>query len=192
VGTVTRSHGVVGRRVRGSSVDELPSGALRVRVYAGVDPVSKRRHDLIEIIPPGPGVDKQARRARDRLINQVKERRNPRTRATVDQLPERYLDQFDGASRADAAVPDPGPLPLRGRYLPDLKAMRELPDRLCAGGFSRYARSRARLIRTAASRIMPCWCRLRAEPGQRKLRVRLPDRHRGRGILAPVRWSHRG
>lgn len=52
----------------------------------------------------------------------------------MDQLPERYLDQFDGASRADAAVPDPGPLPLRGRYLPDLKAVRELPDRLCAGG----------------------------------------------------------
>lgn len=94
---VTRAQSADERRTRGS-IDKLPSGALRVRVYAGVDPVSKRRHDLIEIIPPGPGADKQARRARDRLINQVEERRNPRTKATVDQLLERYLDQFDGAS----------------------------------------------------------------------------------------------
>jgi integrase/DNA-binding transcriptional regulator YhcF (GntR family) len=71
---------------------------LRVRVYAGVDPVTKRRHDLIEIIPPGPRADREARRVRDRLISQVEERRNPRTKATVDQLLERYLDQFDGAA----------------------------------------------------------------------------------------------
>jgi integrase len=32
------------------------------------------------------------------LISQVEERRNPRTKATVDQLLERYLDQFDGAA----------------------------------------------------------------------------------------------
>ncbi|MGB8257058.1 MAG: integrase, partial [Pseudonocardiaceae bacterium] len=94
---MTRSQGPIPGRSRGS-VDELPSGALRVRVYAGVDPVSKRRHDLIEIIPPGPGADRQARRVRDRLISQVEERRNPRTKATVDQLLERYLDQFDGAA----------------------------------------------------------------------------------------------
>ncbi len=60
--------------------------------------MSKRRYDLIEIVPPGPGADKQARRLRDRLINEVAERRNPRTKATVDQLLERYLDQFDGAA----------------------------------------------------------------------------------------------
>lgn len=94
---MTRSLGAAAGRTRGS-IDELPSGALRVRVYAGVDPVTKRRHDLIEIIPPGPGADKQARRTRDRLISQVGERRNPRTNATVDQLLERYLDQFDGAA----------------------------------------------------------------------------------------------
>jgi hypothetical protein len=41
-------------RVRGG-IDELPSGALRVRVYAGLDPVSKRRHYLTEIIAAGPG-----------------------------------------------------------------------------------------------------------------------------------------
>jgi integrase len=94
---VTQSLGASAGRTRGS-IDELPSGALRVRVYAGVDPVSKRRHDLIEIIPPGPGADKKARWVRDRFINEVEERRNPRTKATVDQLLERYLDQFDGAA----------------------------------------------------------------------------------------------
>ena len=85
---MSRSLEAAAGRTRGS-IDELPSGALRVRVYAGQDPVSKRRHDLIEIIPPGPGADKEARRVRDRLISQVEERRNPRTKATVDQLLER-------------------------------------------------------------------------------------------------------
>lgn len=85
------------QRTRGS-IDELPSGALRVRVYAGLDPVSKRRHYLTEIIAAGPGADRRARAIRDRLISQVEERRNPRTNATVDQLIERYLDQFDGAA----------------------------------------------------------------------------------------------
>jgi hypothetical protein len=70
---------------------------LRVRVYAGVDPVTKRRHDLTEIIPPGPGAERRVRAARDRLISQIEERRHPRTKATVDQLLRRYLDQFDGA-----------------------------------------------------------------------------------------------
>jgi len=85
-------------RDRGS-IDELPSGALRVRVYAGRDPVTKRRHDLIEIIPPGPDTERRARAARDRLISQIEERRNPRTNATVDQHLERYLNQFDGAPK---------------------------------------------------------------------------------------------
>jgi hypothetical protein len=40
-------------RAPAGSIDELPSDALRVRVYAGVDPVTKRRHDLIEVVPPG-------------------------------------------------------------------------------------------------------------------------------------------
>jgi hypothetical protein len=95
--SVTRSQGPIPGRSRGS-IDELPSGALRVRVYAGVDPVSNRRHDLIEIIPPGPEAGRQARRVRDRLISQVEERRNHRTKATVDQLLERYLKQFDGTA----------------------------------------------------------------------------------------------
>ncbi len=87
---------VASGRQRGS-IDVLPSGAFRVRVYAGVDPVTKQRHTLVETIPAGPTAERQACAARDRLLAEVAERRNPRTNATVDQLLERYLDQFDGA-----------------------------------------------------------------------------------------------
>lgn len=46
-------------RSRGN-VEQLPSGALRARVYAGVDPVSNRRHNLTEIIEPGPKAGQRA------------------------------------------------------------------------------------------------------------------------------------
>jgi hypothetical protein len=49
----TRSHAKAPKRrqrARGY-VEELPSGALRVVVYAGIDPVTKRRHYLRETIP---------------------------------------------------------------------------------------------------------------------------------------------
>ena len=46
---------------------------------------------------PGPTAKRTAEATRKRLLNEVAERRNPRTKATVDQLLERYLDQFDGA-----------------------------------------------------------------------------------------------
>ena len=77
------------------NVEVLQSGALRVRVYAGIDPVTKKRHTLTEVIPPGPKAARLAEAARHRLIREVAERRNPRTSATVDQLLDRYLDQFD-------------------------------------------------------------------------------------------------
>jgi integrase len=41
------------KRTRGE-VEELPSGSLRIRVYAGIDPVTRKRHYLTETIPPGP------------------------------------------------------------------------------------------------------------------------------------------
>jgi integrase len=83
------------RRQRGS-IDELPSGALRVRVYAGVDPVTGRRHDLIEIVPPGPGAERRAEQTRVRLLAELQERRNSRTSATVDQLLDQYLALHHG------------------------------------------------------------------------------------------------
>ncbi len=82
------------RRARGT-VDELPSGALRVRVHAGQDPLTGRRHTLVEVIPPGPKAEKLAEEARTRMLNEVDERRNPRTNATVDQLLDRYLKTLD-------------------------------------------------------------------------------------------------
>lgn len=89
-------------RQRGS-VERLPSGSLRVRVYAGVDPLSGKRHYLTEVIPLDADASRestklardQAKKALTRLLNQVDERRNPRTRATVDQLLVRYLELLD-------------------------------------------------------------------------------------------------
>jgi integrase len=82
------------RRTRGS-IDELPSGALRVRVYAGRDPLTKRDHYLTEVIPAGPKAAAEAEKVRTRFLNQVDEQRSPRTRATVDQLMDRYLEVLD-------------------------------------------------------------------------------------------------
>lgn len=81
-----------GRKSNRGSIDRLPSGALRVRVFAGYDPVSKKRRDLVELVPPGPNAERQAEKVRTRLLNQVDEQRHPRTNATVDQLIEKYLD----------------------------------------------------------------------------------------------------
>jgi integrase len=78
------------KRSRGA-VDRLPSGALRVRVYAGIDPVTKRRHYLTEVVKPGPKARRLAEMALTRLQNQVDERRSPRTSATIAQLLERHL-----------------------------------------------------------------------------------------------------
>jgi len=73
------------KRGRGS-IDVAPSGSLRVRVFAGYDSVSKKRHYLTEHISPGPDAEKEAEKVRTRLVNQVNERRHPRTKATVPQL----------------------------------------------------------------------------------------------------------
>ena len=78
-------------RTRGE-VERLPGGALRVRVYAGIDLVSKKRLDLVETVPAGPSAAWDAERVRTRLLNQVDERRNPRTKATINQLLDRSLE----------------------------------------------------------------------------------------------------
>jgi integrase len=79
-------------------IDVRPSGALRVRVDAGIDPVTRKRHRLIEHVPANtPNKQAVAEEIRVRLVNQVNERRHPRTNATVSQLLDRYLNSFDGA-----------------------------------------------------------------------------------------------
>lgn len=82
------------RRARGT-VEELPSGSLRVKVYAGYDPLTKRRHYLSETIKSGPRARAEAEKALTRLRHQVDEQNNPVTRATVNQLMDRYLEVVD-------------------------------------------------------------------------------------------------
>jgi len=87
------SMAVRAKRSRGE-IEALPSGSLRVRVYAGIDPVTRKRHHLTEIIPPGPRAAKEAEKARTRLLSQVDQQRNPRTRATVNQMLDRHLEML--------------------------------------------------------------------------------------------------
>jgi integrase len=82
------------KRRRGE-IETLPSGSLRVRVYAGIDPVSKKKLYLVETVPAGPKAAKEAEKARTRLLSQVDEKRNPRTSATINQLMDRYLELLD-------------------------------------------------------------------------------------------------
>src|SRR3954464_1100234 len=80
---------------RRGSIETLPSGSLRGKGYAGDDPVSGRRHYLDEVVPAGPRAASEAEKVRTRLLHEVDERRNPKTRATVDQLLDRYLETLD-------------------------------------------------------------------------------------------------
>ena len=82
------------KRQRGS-IDVLPSGALRVRVFGGRDPLTKGRHSLTEIVPAGPRAAAEAEKVRARLLNQVDERRNPKTSATLNQLLDKHLELID-------------------------------------------------------------------------------------------------
>lgn len=52
------------RRNRGE-IETRPSGSLRVRVYAGIDPTSGRRHYLTEVVPAGKDAGKLAEKARN-------------------------------------------------------------------------------------------------------------------------------
>ncbi|MDT7659701.1 MAG: integrase, partial [Pseudonocardiales bacterium] len=60
-------------RPRGSI--ETRGDSLRVSVYAGIDPVSKRRHYLREVVPAGPKAMGEAEKVALRLAGQVDERR---------------------------------------------------------------------------------------------------------------------
>jgi integrase len=60
-------------------------------VYAGIDPITRKKHHLTEVVPAGPKAAKEAEKVRTKLLAEVDQRRNPRTNATVNQLLERYL-----------------------------------------------------------------------------------------------------
>lgn len=82
------------RRARGT-IEERPGGSLRVKVYTGYDPTTGKRYYLTETVPAAPRAHREAEKALTRLLGQVDERRNPKTRATVNQLFDRYLDVID-------------------------------------------------------------------------------------------------
>jgi hypothetical protein len=48
-----------------------------VRVYVGIDPVSKKKYFLTETVPAGPKAAATAEKVRTRLLGQVDERRAP-------------------------------------------------------------------------------------------------------------------
>jgi hypothetical protein len=97
-----------------------------VRVYAGIDPVSKKRHDLVETVPAGPSAAREAERVRTRLLNQVDERRNPRTKATLNQLLDRWLEavELETTTRNSMEIPARNGLnsPSRHLHAPDCHA----------------------------------------------------------------------
>ncbi|MEU4739746.1 tyrosine-type recombinase/integrase [Actinosynnema sp. NPDC023658] len=73
----------------------LPSGSLKVRVYAGKDPLTGKKNFLTETISHKlPDYRKEAERTRTRLLNQVDERRAPRTTATINMLMDRYEEHL--------------------------------------------------------------------------------------------------
>lgn len=61
--TMSSSRGTSSRRRRGE-IATLPSGSLRVKVYAGIDPLSGKRHYLTETIPAGLTAAADAEKAR--------------------------------------------------------------------------------------------------------------------------------
>jgi integrase len=77
-------------RPRGN-IEQLASGSLRVRVYAGVDVLTGRDLYLKQTIPTGPHAQAQAERVRQELTAQVWEGRHPKTNASVQVLIERHL-----------------------------------------------------------------------------------------------------
>ncbi len=85
------------KRERGE-IETLPSGSLRVKVYAGKDKVTGHRLYMTETVKPGPRQEKIAEEVKTRFLNQVDEQRNPKTRATVNQLFMRYFDVVDVAT----------------------------------------------------------------------------------------------
>lgn len=62
---------------------------------AGVDPLTGKRHDLVETVPPGPRAAAEAEKVRTRLLAEIDEQRNPRMRSTVNQLLDRCLEVHD-------------------------------------------------------------------------------------------------
>ncbi|MBE8519275.1 hypothetical protein ILP97_17455 [Amycolatopsis sp. H6(2020)] len=67
-GKRTRTGHTAGRSRPRGSIDRLDSGSIRVRVNAGADPITGKRHRPTVIVPPGPDDQHQAEVALTRLL----------------------------------------------------------------------------------------------------------------------------
>jgi integrase len=77
------------RRARSRGhIEERPGGKLRVRVYAGRDPLTGRERYLKKTVDD----EKQAEAALTKLLNQVDEQRHPRTQVTVRQVIAKWFE----------------------------------------------------------------------------------------------------
>ncbi len=85
------------RRPRGS-VSWLPSGAARVSVYGGVDQLTGKEIRLRETVSARATrreTEREAEKVQTRLLNQVDERRSPKTEVTVNKLLDKWLEVLD-------------------------------------------------------------------------------------------------
>jgi integrase len=80
------------RRSARGSISRLPSGSLRVLLYAGIHPVTGRQRYLSHTVPDGPTALADAEAASRRLVDQVRDRRRPRTDVTVTELLDRHVE----------------------------------------------------------------------------------------------------
>jgi integrase len=100
-GAMGESKGDPGARPRGSrkrergSIDQLPSGSLRVRVYTGTDPITGKEHYITATIKNGPKAWDLAEQKRTEILRQLDLKQHARTSATVSQLLDEYLAQHD-------------------------------------------------------------------------------------------------
>jgi integrase len=85
LGSTASTDGIAGSRRRGS-IDILPSGSLRVRVYAGISQDTRRPRYLAETVRSGPTAEEEAEEVRLRLVRIVDQQRGLRTNATLDEL----------------------------------------------------------------------------------------------------------
>ena len=88
------------RRGAQGSITRLPSGSLRVKVYAGLHPVTGRPRYIGETIADGPLAREQAEEACRRLLGQVRRGRRLHSHATVDDLLNRHLAMSHGSEHS--------------------------------------------------------------------------------------------
>jgi integrase len=86
------------RRGPRGNITWLTSGSARVSVYGGVDQLTGKEIRLRETVAARGSkreTEREALRVQTKLLNQVDERRSPKTEATVNQLLDRWLEVID-------------------------------------------------------------------------------------------------